>query len=83
MASNGTTKDWKATQAFEADAKAAQEILEAAAKAIGRLRFDDDTLNGFRTQRDLDAINTVLGHAQVLCEAVRPLDGGQLVRQVL
>jgi hypothetical protein len=83
MASNRQPKNWPATQAFEADAATTQKILAAAAKTVRDLCAEDTSHLGLRTEKDVAAMNAVLGHAQLLCEAMAALDGGKLARQML
>lgn len=77
------TKNWPATHAFVADAGSVEQILEAALKTVRELRHDEATHAGHRTERHVDAMGEALGHAQLLCEALAPLDGGRLVREQL
>jgi len=78
-----TTKNWPATHAFVKDAKSVEQILGVALDTVRSLQHDATTRGGGRNEQDVDAINAVLGHAQLLCEAVAPLDGGRLVREQL
>jgi hypothetical protein len=83
MMTKQATKDWPATNAFAADAGSVETVLEAALQTVRELRHDETTHGGRRTQRHVGAMNEALGHAQLLCEALAPLDGGRLVREQL
>ena len=83
MATKQTTKKRSATHSFVADARSVEQILEAALKTVRGLRHDKTTRAGHRTEKHVNAINEALGHAQLLCEALAPLDSGRLVRELL
>jgi len=83
MATKQTPKNWPATHSFVADARSVEQILEAALKTVRGLRHDKTTRAGHRTEKHVNAINEALGHAQLLCEALAPLDSGRLVRELL
>ncbi|MCK6486413.1 MAG: hypothetical protein HUU26_00500 [Gemmatimonadaceae bacterium] len=77
------TRNWPATHAFVAEARSVEQILEAALRTVRELRHDELTRSGERTQTHVEVMNAVLGHVQLLCEALAPLDGGRLVREQL